>query len=64
MYTGLVGVTLIKGEDKFKTFEALESAGMIAILDEQEAYKVLKKNKLIQQPVIEKQGGKAKLMTN
>ena len=34
MYTGLVGVTLLKEEDEFKTFEALESAGMIAILDE------------------------------
>jgi len=36
MYTGLVGVALLKGEDEFNTFEVLESAGMIAILDEDE----------------------------
>ncbi len=59
MSSGLVELELLKGEGEFVTFEALESAGMLSILDEdeQETFQLLKRNKLIQQPIIENHEG-------
>lgn len=60
MCTGLVGVELLKTEKDFKTLEALEIAGMISILDEEEQkeFQLLKQNRLVQQLEIKKRNGK------